>query len=88
MVNVDGVIYGNFRCDVTGVDLNRRWREPSRLFHPQLFELKKRTHHLSKKWSIKLCLDLHGHSKKYNIFCYACKQNSYTCRILPLLIRS
>lgn len=26
MVNVDGVIYGNFRCDVTGVDLNRRWR--------------------------------------------------------------
>jgi cytosolic carboxypeptidase protein 2/3 len=26
MVNVDGVIYGNFRCDVSGVDLNRRWR--------------------------------------------------------------
>lgn len=26
MVNVDGVIYGNFRCDVTGVDLNRRWK--------------------------------------------------------------
>jgi cytosolic carboxypeptidase protein 2/3 len=26
MINVDGVIYGNFRCDATGVDLNRRWR--------------------------------------------------------------
>lgn len=26
MINVDGVVYGNFRCDVTGVDLNRRWR--------------------------------------------------------------
>ena len=26
MINVDGVIYGNFRCDVTGVDLNRRWK--------------------------------------------------------------
>lgn len=37
MINVDGVIYGNFRCDVTGVDLNRRWREPSKIFHPQVF---------------------------------------------------
>jgi murein tripeptide amidase MpaA len=26
MVNVDGVIYGNFRCDITGFDLNRRWK--------------------------------------------------------------
>ena len=88
MVNVDGVIYGNFRCDVTGVDLNRRWREPSRLFHPQLFDLKKKIKSFYKKWYIDLCLDLHGHSKKYNIFCYACKHNSYTCRILPYLIQN
>lgn len=36
MVNVDGVIYGNFRCDITGTDLNRRWKDTSRLMHPQV----------------------------------------------------
>ena len=87
MVNVDGVIYGNFRCDVSGVDLNRRWKDPSRIFHPQIFELKKKITAMSKKWKIDLCLDLHGHSKKYNIFCYGCRHNSYTCRIFPLLIQ-
>ena len=30
MVNIDGVIHGNFRCDVTGLDLNRVWDEPSK----------------------------------------------------------
>lgn len=28
MVNVDGVIYGNFRCDLIGFDLNRCWKAP------------------------------------------------------------
>lgn len=26
MVNVDGVIHGNNRCSLLGVDLNRRWK--------------------------------------------------------------
>lgn len=30
MINVDGVIYGNFRCDLGGFDLNRTWKEPHR----------------------------------------------------------
>jgi len=29
MLNPDGVIHGNYRCDLAGVDLNRRWRTPS-----------------------------------------------------------
>ena len=88
MINVDGVIYGNFRCDVTGVDLNRRWIDPSRVFHPQIFDIKKKLIGYSKKWKIDVCFDLHGHSKKYNMFCYSCKHNSYTCRVLPLLIQN
>lgn len=36
MINVDGVIYGNFRCDITGADLNRRWRVTSKFFFPQI----------------------------------------------------
>jgi hypothetical protein len=40
MVNIDGVIYGNSRCDLTGMDLNRRWHNPSKLFHPQIYNIK------------------------------------------------
>ena len=29
MINVDGVRHGNFRFCASGVDLNRRWKDPS-----------------------------------------------------------
>ena len=73
MVNVDGVIYGNFRCDITGVDLNRRWKNPSSLLNSQIFSIKKAIKDASKSYNIVCCYDLHGHSKDYNIFCYSCK---------------
>jgi murein tripeptide amidase MpaA len=28
MINVDGVIYGNYRCSLSGVDLNRTYKHP------------------------------------------------------------
>ena len=28
MVNPDGVILGNSRCNIAGYDLNRTWRSP------------------------------------------------------------
>ncbi len=86
MINVDGVIYGNFRCDITGVDLNRRWKDTSKLMHPQIFEIKRKISTYRSRHKIECCFDLHGHSKNYNIFCYSCKTNLYTCRILPLMI--
>jgi murein tripeptide amidase MpaA len=52
MINVDGVIYGNFRCDITGMDLNRRWQDPSRIFHPQIFEIKNKIQSYHKKYRI------------------------------------
>jgi hypothetical protein len=30
MLNPDGVINGNYRCSLAGVDLNRRWKFPSK----------------------------------------------------------
>ena len=42
MVNIDGVIYGNFRCDLAGYDLNRRWTKPSLLIHPHLYKIKQK----------------------------------------------
>lgn len=40
MINVDGVISGNFRCDLTGMDLNRNWKNPSSILHPQIYSIK------------------------------------------------
>jgi hypothetical protein len=40
MINIDGVINGNFRCDLSGIDLNRNWKNPSSILHPQIFSIK------------------------------------------------
>ena len=41
MLNPDGVINGNYRCSLSGGDLNRRWKAPSRMLHPTVYETKK-----------------------------------------------
>ena len=48
MVNVDGVIYGNFRCDISGVDLNRQWSQPNKFLHPQIFDISTKIKELTK----------------------------------------
>ena len=40
MLNPDGVIVGNSRCSLAGVDLNRRYRKPSKRLIPEIFDLK------------------------------------------------
>lgn len=71
MVNVDGVIYGNFRCDLSGMDLNRLWKNPSSILHPHICKIKEEIKQL--RGRIECCFDLHGHSKQFNIFGYCCK---------------
>lgn len=35
MVNVDGVVYGNSRCDISGTDINRKWtKNPNKYIYP------------------------------------------------------
>jgi murein tripeptide amidase MpaA len=41
MLNPDGVIHGNYRCSLAGVDLNRRWQNPSKTMHPTVHNAKK-----------------------------------------------
>jgi len=41
MINPDGVILGNSRSSLAGVDLNRRWCNPNATMHPELYFLKK-----------------------------------------------
>lgn len=34
MINMDGVAKGNYRFSVAGVDLNRKWKQPSEQHQP------------------------------------------------------
>jgi hypothetical protein len=35
-----GVVVGNYRCSLAGVDLNRVWNEPSKRLHPPIYAAK------------------------------------------------
>ena len=54
------------------MDLNRRWKGPNRALHPTIFALKKAIKALQKERPIELICDLHGHSRRHNIFMYGC----------------
>lgn len=49
MLNPDGVINGNYRCSLAGCDLNRRWKRPSKVLHPEIFATKQLCHAFSKE---------------------------------------
>lgn len=40
MLNPDGVIIGNYRCSLSGNDLNRQWKNPSPRLHPEIHAVK------------------------------------------------
>ena len=68
MLNPDGVVAGNSRTSLAGVDLNRRWGHESikEETHPSIFALKSA---LKRDKAIAF-IDLHGHTKKYGCFFY------------------
>lgn len=70
MLNPDGVIVGNHRSSLSGADLNRHWREPSRLLHPVIYAIKELVRALTAERDVVLFADLHAHSKKSNVFMY------------------
>lgn len=75
MINVDGVIYGNFRCDLAGYDLNRCWKEPSLLLQPHIYRIKQKIQKISDSSSIQFYFDLHTHSKEHGAFAYSCVES-------------
>jgi hypothetical protein len=75
MINPDGVIIGNSRSSLAGVDLNRRWCNPNATMHPELYFLKKNMSYDSKHSAgITIFCDLHGHNKANNCFFYGCNK--------------
>lgn len=67
MLNADGVIVGNYRTNLMGFDLNRKWDQydKNKTF-PEVNAVKYYISELNKEKKVKIILDLHGHSKKYS----------------------
>ena len=88
MLNPDGVINGNYRCNLAGVDLNRQWKDPQKLLHPTIFAAKKLIKAFSREREVRLICDLHGHSRRKNIFIYGCNDpdNPELTREFPYLL--
>lgn len=58
-----------------GVDLNRKWINPSPVCHPTIFSLKYLLKMMNKEHGVAIYTDFHGHSKKKNIFLFGCCGN-------------
>lgn len=81
MLNIDGVIYGNYRLNILGKDMNRLWIsslatspdecDPSSLYINNIIDMLKKT--LSCR-NIYFYCDFHGHAGKQNFFLYGCQK--------------
>ena len=76
MLNPDGVVYGNYRCSLLGVDLNRRWINPSKVLHPTIYHMKQLLKMFDVERKVELYTDVHGHSRSKNAFMYGCTVNA------------
>ena len=79
MLNIDGVIFGNYRLNILGKDMNRLWTpnipfnsdecDQSSLYINSIIDIIKKT--LNNRNIFFYC-DFHGHSGKHNYFLYGC----------------
>ncbi|XP_078584263.1 uncharacterized protein LOC144866622 isoform X3 [Branchiostoma floridae x Branchiostoma japonicum] len=72
MLNPDGVIVGNYRCSLAARDLNRNYRNPRKDIFPTVYYIKEMTEAFKRDHEIIVYCDLHGHSRKPNVFMYGC----------------
>ncbi|XP_043915139.1 cytosolic carboxypeptidase 2-like [Protopterus annectens] len=90
MLNPDGVIVGNYRCSLAGRDLNRNYQTLLKDAFPCVWHTKNMIRRLIEERDVVLYCDLHGHSRKNNVFMYGCsnKKQPVTLmeRVFPLML--
>eukprot|EP00792_Barthelona_sp_PAP020_P003925 TRINITY_DN1760_c0_g1_i1.p1 TRINITY_DN1760_c0_g1~~TRINITY_DN1760_c0_g1_i1.p1 ORF type:complete len:995 (+),score=192.08 TRINITY_DN1760_c0_g1_i1:71-3055(+) len=90
MLNPDGVVLGNYRCNLAGYDLNRTWANPSAKLHPVIWNMKLLLRSFLSDREVIMYLDLHGHSNRKNIFIYGCENKASELvdqeKIFPMLL--
>ena len=87
MLNIDGVIIGNYRACLSGQDLNRQFSKSDSLLHPVVCEIKqliRNTH--SEGRHVLAYFDMHAHSKKKSIFIYGPHYPLHSSRYLKVRV--
>jgi predicted deacylase len=72
MLNPDGVVLGNYRTSLSGQDLNRQWNVATQRLFPEIFYTKQMLNKTLISRPINFFVDIHGHSRKKNLFMYGC----------------
>jgi cytosolic carboxypeptidase protein 2/3 len=74
MLNIDGVVLGNTRCDSQGIDMNRSWsmEDGHGSAIPEILALRGLvdSYFDANGTKFHMFIDLHAHSKRSNIFAY------------------
>lgn len=91
MLNPDGVIIGNYRCSLTGRDLNRNYKTVLKEAFPSIWHTREMVKKFMEEREVVLYCDLHGHSRKNNVFIYGCHNNGTPKRrfqehIFPIIL--
>lgn len=91
MLNPDGVIVGNYRCSLSGRDLNRNYKTVLKDSFPPVWSTRYLIKRLQEEREVLMYCDFHGHSKKKNIFIYGCEKKHenikcFSTRVFPLML--
>ncbi|RTG87429.1 uncharacterized protein DC041_0010953 [Schistosoma bovis] len=62
----------NIGCSLTGRDLNRNYRQPKKDVFPTVWTVKQLVKWCKKTYKDVIYCDMHGHSRRNNIFMYGC----------------
>ena len=85
MLNPDGVINGNYRCNLAGFDLNRNWKNPDPIKHRPIYATKQLMQTIQQSREILFFCDFHGHSAKHNVFMYGCELDSGPHKMMEMV---
>ncbi|CAF1390029.1 unnamed protein product [Adineta steineri] len=76
MLNPDGVIVGNYRCSLSGRDLNRNYKTVLKDAYPSIWHTREMVKRFMTETELVLYCDFHGHSRKQNVFVYGCENKN------------
>ena len=85
MLNPDGVIAGNHRCNLAGLDLNRAWATPTEDVSPTILHTKNLIRLMQQEGrNVILFCDLHGHRYAYWSI-WDCRSLLHPTALMPCL---
>jgi hypothetical protein len=81
MLNIDGVVEGNYRSNLSGLDLNRYWSRSNARDHPTIHAARQLLFELGRRGEpLLLFVDWHGHSSMSSTGLYGCNEKESSIR--------